>query len=42
MLADGEGPDLEEGEPYLKPVKVKQTVLDEDDSPTTGRRFTRA
>ena len=42
VLADGEGPDLEDGEPYMKPVKVKRTELDEDTSPTTGRRFTRA
>jgi (E)-4-hydroxy-3-methylbut-2-enyl-diphosphate synthase len=39
---DGEGPELEEGEPYLKPVKVKRTELDEKASPTAGRRFTRA
>jgi hypothetical protein len=37
-----DGPELEDGEPYLKPVKVKQTKLDEEASPTTGRRFTRA
>jgi (E)-4-hydroxy-3-methylbut-2-enyl-diphosphate synthase len=41
VLAD-EGPELEEGEPYLKPVKVKRAELDEDESPTSGRRFTRA
>jgi (E)-4-hydroxy-3-methylbut-2-enyl-diphosphate synthase len=42
VLAEGEGPELEEGEPYLKPVKAKRPALDEDASPTTGRRFTRA
>src|ERR687891_481414 len=42
VLRDGEGPDLEEGEPYMQPVKVKRAKLDEDASPTTGRRFTRA
>jgi (E)-4-hydroxy-3-methylbut-2-enyl-diphosphate synthase len=42
VLAEGEGPVLEDGEPYLKPVKVKQAKLDEETSPTTGRRFTRA
>src|SRR3954470_15335968 len=42
VLADGEGPELEDGEPYMKPVKVKRTELDEEASPTTGRRFTRA
>jgi (E)-4-hydroxy-3-methylbut-2-enyl-diphosphate synthase len=42
VLADGEGPDLEEGEPYLKPVKVQRKALDEEASPTAGRRFTRA
>jgi hypothetical protein len=42
VLTDGEGPELEDGEPYLKPVKVKGPALDEEDSPTTGRRFTRA
>src|SRR3954449_4243773 len=42
VLAEGEGPELEDGEPYLKPVKVKQAKLDEETSPTTGRRFTRA
>jgi (E)-4-hydroxy-3-methylbut-2-enyl-diphosphate synthase len=42
VLAEGEGPELEEGEPYLKPVKVKRTQVDEETSPTRGRRFTRA
>ncbi|HEY6770825.1 MAG TPA: flavodoxin-dependent (E)-4-hydroxy-3-methylbut-2-enyl-diphosphate synthase, partial [Solirubrobacterales bacterium] len=42
VLTDGEGPELEEGEPYLKPVKVKRPELDEEASPTAGRRFTRA
>jgi (E)-4-hydroxy-3-methylbut-2-enyl-diphosphate synthase len=42
VLAEGDGPDLEDGEPYLKPVKVKRTKLDEEASPTAGRRFTRA
>jgi (E)-4-hydroxy-3-methylbut-2-enyl-diphosphate synthase len=42
VLADGQGPELEEGEPYMKPVKVKRTELDEEASPTAGRRFTRA
>jgi (E)-4-hydroxy-3-methylbut-2-enyl-diphosphate synthase len=41
VLGD-EGPELEQGEPYLKPVKVKRPELDEDASPTSGRRFTRA
>jgi (E)-4-hydroxy-3-methylbut-2-enyl-diphosphate synthase len=38
---DVTGPDLAEGEPYLKPVERKP-ALDEDASPTSGRRFTRA
>jgi hypothetical protein len=42
VLGEGEGPELEEGEPYLKPVKVKRAKLDEESSPTSGRRFTRA
>jgi hypothetical protein len=43
VLTEGEGPDLEEGEPYMKPVKVKKgPELDEEASPTAGRRFTRA
>ena len=42
VLADGNGPELEDGEPYMKPVKVKRTELDEEASPTAGRRFTRA
>jgi (E)-4-hydroxy-3-methylbut-2-enyl-diphosphate synthase len=42
VLGEIEGPELEEGEPYLKPVKVKRQALDEDESPTSGRRFTRA
>src|SRR3954449_1349258 len=42
VLADAEGPELEDGEPYMKPVKVKRPELDEEASPTTGRRFTRA
>src|SRR5215204_4129801 len=42
VLAEAEGPELEEGEPYLKPVKVKRPELDEEASPTAGRRFTRA
>ena len=29
-------------EPFLKPVKGTKVVLDEDASPTAGRRFTRA
>src|ERR671924_682086 len=41
VLGDDEGPELGEGEPYLKPVKVKR-ALDEEQSPTAGRRFTRA
>jgi (E)-4-hydroxy-3-methylbut-2-enyl-diphosphate synthase len=36
------GPDLADGEPYLKPVKSGKPVeLDEEASPTAGRRFTR-
>jgi (E)-4-hydroxy-3-methylbut-2-enyl-diphosphate synthase len=31
-----------DGEPYLRPVKRRPPKLDEDDSPTAGRRFTRA
>jgi (E)-4-hydroxy-3-methylbut-2-enyl-diphosphate synthase len=31
-----------DGEPYLRPVKRRPAKLDEDDSPTAGRRFTRA
>src|SRR3954470_20915445 len=42
VLADGEGPELEAGEPYMKPVKVTRPELDEEASPTAGRRFTRA
>src|SRR3954462_12875961 len=42
VLADDDGPELEDGEPYMKPVKVKRTELDEEASPTAGRRFTRA
>ena len=34
------GPDLAEGEPYMKPVR--RPALDENASPTAGRRFTRA
>jgi (E)-4-hydroxy-3-methylbut-2-enyl-diphosphate synthase len=37
--ADVTGPELEDGEPYLKPVK--RPALDEEDSPVAGRRFTR-
>jgi (E)-4-hydroxy-3-methylbut-2-enyl-diphosphate synthase len=37
--ADVTGPDLADGEPYLKPVK--RPALDEEASPTAGRRFTR-
>src|SRR3954449_12842848 len=37
--ADVTGPELEDGEPYLKPVK--RPALDEDASPVAGRRFTR-
>src|SRR5829696_3646660 len=40
--ADITGPDLADGEPYLKPVKRRQVELDEEASPTAGRRFTRA
>ena len=38
ITAPGEGA----GEPYLKPVKGKRVALDEEASPTAGRRFTRA
>jgi (E)-4-hydroxy-3-methylbut-2-enyl-diphosphate synthase len=31
-----------EGEPYLRPVKSRRQELDEESSPTAGRRFTRA
>jgi (E)-4-hydroxy-3-methylbut-2-enyl-diphosphate synthase len=31
-----------EGEPYLKPVQRRRVELDEEASPTSGRRFTRA
>jgi (E)-4-hydroxy-3-methylbut-2-enyl-diphosphate synthase len=43
VLADGngEGPDLGDGEPYMKPVKGKPVELDEEASPTAGRRFSR-
>src|SRR5215208_2792557 len=37
--ADVTGPKLEDGEPYLKPVR--RPALDEDASPVAGRRFTR-
>jgi (E)-4-hydroxy-3-methylbut-2-enyl-diphosphate synthase len=38
---DGDaGPDLADGEPYLKPVK-RRPALDEEASPVAGRRFTR-
>ena len=40
--ADITGPELADGEPYLKPVKGKRVELDENASPTAGRRFTRA
>jgi (E)-4-hydroxy-3-methylbut-2-enyl-diphosphate synthase len=43
--ADITGPDLADGEPYMKPVKPvtrKPVELDEEASPTKGRRFTRA
>jgi hypothetical protein len=42
--ADITGPDLADGEPYLKEVKAgaKKPELDEEASPTAGRRFTRA
>jgi len=42
------GPDVPEGEPYLKPVKAgagnsaKRVELDEQSSPTAGRRFSRS
>ena len=41
------GPELADGEPYLKPVKAgkpnggKRIELDEEASPTAGRRFSR-
>jgi hypothetical protein len=35
------GPELADGEPYLKPVKGKKVELDEEASPVAGRRFTR-
>ena len=35
-------PGTADGEPYLKPVKGKRVELDEEASPTAGRRFTRA
>src|ERR671918_21238 len=38
--ADITGPELADGEPYLKPIKGKRVELDEDASPTAGRRFT--
>ena len=50
LAADGpgsDGPELEDGEPYLKPVKAgkpnggKRVELDEEASPTAGRRFSR-
>ena len=34
-------PGLADGEPYLKPVKAQRSTLDEEASPTAGRRFTR-
>lgn len=45
-VGESDGPDLAEGEPYMKPVKAnggkgKRVELDEDTSPTAGRRFTR-
>jgi (E)-4-hydroxy-3-methylbut-2-enyl-diphosphate synthase len=43
--AAAEAPDITapgEDEPYLKPVEGKRVALDEDASPTAGRRFTRA
>jgi (E)-4-hydroxy-3-methylbut-2-enyl-diphosphate synthase len=36
-----EGSDIT-AEPFLKPVKGRRVELDEDASPTAGRRFTRA
>jgi (E)-4-hydroxy-3-methylbut-2-enyl-diphosphate synthase len=30
------------GEPFLRPVKRRRVELDEESSPVTGRRFTRA
>ena len=45
ITAPGDGPDVAEGEPYLKPVKAgnggKRVKLDEDASPTSGLRFSR-
>jgi (E)-4-hydroxy-3-methylbut-2-enyl-diphosphate synthase len=51
VLLDGDGngsdgPDLKDGEPYMKPVKPvvkkgKPVELDEEASPVAGRRFTR-
>src|SRR5687768_15161166 len=41
VLADGDGPELEDGESYMKPVKAKPAELDEEASPVAGRRFTR-
>ncbi len=37
-----DGPVLEDGEPYMKPVKGRKVELDEEVSPTASRRFTRA
>jgi (E)-4-hydroxy-3-methylbut-2-enyl-diphosphate synthase len=42
ITAPGEGDGNGSGEPYLKPVKGKRVELDEEASPTAGRRFTRA
>src|SRR5262245_36699331 len=39
--ADITGPELEDGEPYMKPVKGRRVELDEEASPVAGRRFTR-
>jgi (E)-4-hydroxy-3-methylbut-2-enyl-diphosphate synthase len=36
------GKDVTAEEPFLKPVKGRKPALDEDASPTAGRRFTRA
>jgi (E)-4-hydroxy-3-methylbut-2-enyl-diphosphate synthase len=41
VLAERDGPDLADGEPYLKPVRGKPVELDEEASPVSGRRFTR-
>src|SRR3954465_12683489 len=38
---DVTGPDLADGESYMRPVKGKQVALDEEASPVAGRRFTR-